>query len=123
MGLMLFKQFSKYFSIGILNTLVHWGVFSLCYFIFELNQSTSNVLGFITAVIFSFYMNAKFTFKQSASFARFISYTSFMGILSYLVGYLADTISMPALLTLLIFSAISLVCGFLYSKLIVFKEK
>ena len=53
------KQFSRYFTIGILNTLVHWGVFLFLHWIILLEQSLSNMGGFIFAVIFSFFMNAK----------------------------------------------------------------
>ncbi len=118
---MLLKQFSKYFSIGVLNTVVHWISFVLAHFVFSLPQSISNTIGFIIAVIFSFFMNAKFTFNQRTSINKFLSYTIFMGLLSYLVGYVADVISLPVMITLIVFSAISLVCGFLYSKFIVFK--
>ncbi|MDI5399919.1 primosomal replication protein, partial [Salmonella enterica subsp. enterica serovar Kentucky] len=41
-----------------------------------------------------------------------------------LQGYLeeADKCSLPPLLTLVTFSAISLICGFIYSKFIVFRD-
>lgn len=116
------KQFSKYFSIGILNTLIHWAAFLICYSILDFSQSISNLIGFFIAVVFSFFMNAKFTFNQSGSVGKLLSYTSFMGLLSYIVGYAADRLSLPALATLIIFSGISLICGFLYSKYIVFKR-
>lgn len=115
------KQFSRYFSVGILNTLIHWLFFGLFYYILSFEQSISNLVGFIVAVIFSFFMNAKFTFKQQVSSVKFISYTGFMGILSYLTGFLADQLALPAIFTLVVFSGISLVCGFLYSKFIVFR--
>ena len=116
------KQFSKYFSVGVLNTLLHWVIFSLSYFIFDIAQSISNLVGFIVAVIFSFFMNAKFTFKQNVSITRFLSYTIFMGCLSYIIGVLADIFLIHPLFTPIIFSALSLICGFLYSKLIVFRR-
>lgn len=115
------KQFSKYFSVGVLNTLLHWVIFSFSYFIFDIAQSISNLVGFIVAVIFSFFMNAKFTFKQNVSITRFLSYTIFMGCLSYIIGVLADIFLIHPLFTPIIFSALSLICGFLYSKLIVFR--
>jgi MFS family permease len=38
------------------------------------------------------------------------------------VGWLADKSGMPPIVTLILFSAISLVCGFAWSKLIVFRD-
>lgn len=117
----MFKQFSRYFSIGILNTGIHWIVFSILYYLFTIGQANSNLTAFIVAVTFSFFMNAKFTFKQQISSFKFVSYTCFMGLLSYITGLLSDSFNLPALVTLVGFSGISLVCGFLYSKFIVFK--
>ncbi|MCV5555279.1 GtrA family protein, partial [Escherichia coli] len=49
-------------------------------------------------------------------------YVGFMGILSVIVGWAADKCSLPPIVTLITFSAISLVCGFVYSKFIVFRD-
>ncbi|HCR6655069.1 TPA: GtrA family protein, partial [Shigella flexneri] len=43
-------------------------------------------------------------------------------ILSAIVGWAADKCSLPPIVTLITFSAISLVCGFVYSKFIVFRD-
>lgn len=118
---MILRQFSKYFSIGILNTILHWAVFYMAYSLLNLDQSYSNLLGFILSVIFSFFMNAKFTFQKKTSLIKFISYTSFMGFLSYLIGYLSDFLGLMPIFTLVFFSSISLICGFIYSKYIVFR--
>ncbi|MGS6422112.1 hypothetical protein ACVGW9_00005, partial [Enterobacter hormaechei] len=44
----------------------------------------------------------------------------FIGSLSAIVGWCADKSGMAPIITLIVFSAISLVCGFIYSKLILF---
>ncbi|SEL90329.1 hypothetical protein SAMN04487787_13010 [Kosakonia sacchari] len=46
----------------------------------------------------------------------------FMGFMAGFTGYLSDMMKVPPLITLVAFSAISLVCGFIYSKLIVFRD-
>lgn len=115
------KQFSKYTLIGILNTLVHWLVFFILHNQLDFSQSNSNLFAFAVAVVFSFFMNAKFTFQAQTNIRRFMSFTLFMATVSWLVGYAADSFQLPALLTLVSFSAISLVLGFLYAKFIVFE--
>jgi hypothetical protein len=45
-----------------------------------------------------------------------------MGALSVSVGWAADKSKTDPLITLIAFSIISLVCGFIYSKYIVFRE-
>lgn len=112
--------FSRYFSVGILNTLIHWSIFSLCYYLGQ-PQSISNFVAFIVAVTFSFIVNAKWTFKSDATVTRYALYIGFMGALSLLVGYAADLVALNPVITLCSFSIISLLCGFLYSNFIVFR--
>lgn len=116
------KLFTKYFSVGILNTLIHWSIFGLLTVFLSTSQAIANLIGFIAAVSFSFFANAKFTFKAKATATRYISFTLFIGLLSYLTGYAADQLRLPPIATLIIFSSISLVLGFLYSKIFVFRD-
>lgn len=119
---MMLKLFAKYTSIGAINTLIHWAVFAACIYAFKSNQALANFTGFVVAVSFSFFANAKFTFEASTTTMRYMLYVGFMGTLSATVGGAADVYSLPPVITLVTFSAISLVCGFFYSKFIVFRE-
>ncbi|PAV05788.1 translocase [Arsenophonus sp. ENCA] len=114
-------HFAKYFSIGIINTLIHWIIFANIIYITNTPQSYANLIAFIAAITFSFFSNAKFTFKKKATSGRYLAFLVFMGILSYLTGFVADKINAAPIITLVAFSAISLILGFLYSKFIVFK--
>ncbi|EJE0575596.1 TPA: GtrA family protein [Escherichia coli] len=116
------KLFAKYTSIGVLNTLIHWIVFGICIYGIHTNQALANFAGFVIAVSFSFFANAKFTFKASTTTFRYMLYVGFMGTLSAVVGWVADRCELLPLVTLVTFSAISLICGFFYSKFIVFRE-
>ncbi|HHR9803548.1 TPA: GtrA family protein [Salmonella enterica subsp. enterica serovar Mbandaka] len=116
------RLFAKYTSIGILNTLIHWVVFAVCIYGLHTNQALANFAGFVIAVSFSFYANAKFTFNAATTTSRYMLYVGFMGTLSAAVGWAADMCGLPPLVTLVTFSAISLVCGFVYSKYIVFRD-
>ncbi|WP_342324202.1 GtrA family protein [Kosakonia sp. BYX6] len=116
------RLFTTYASIGLLNTALHWVIFSLCVYGLDTSQALANFAGFVAAVSFSFFANARYTFKTSASTRRYIMYVGFMGVLSALVGWAADRSGMPPIATLVIFSTISLVCGFTYSKFIVFRD-
>ncbi len=48
------KLFTKYFSVGILNTLIHWSIFGLLTVFLSTSQAIANLIGFIAAVSFSF---------------------------------------------------------------------
>jgi len=116
------QLFSKYVSVGVLNTAVHW----ICFFTFYnlgFSQSHSNLLSFLVAVTFSFYMNAKFTFKSTATSRKYVIYTLFLGALATLIGKVSDVAQLPPILTLVATSGASLVIGFLYSHFVVFRER
>lgn len=116
------KIFAKYTSIGVVNTLIHWAVFAVCICAFHTGQSLGNFAGFVVAVSFSFFANAKFTFKASTTTMRYMLYFGFIGTLSAIVGWAADKSGMAPIFTLIIFSTISLICGFIFSKFIVFRD-
>ena len=113
------EVFSKYLSIGVINTAIHWLVFAVIY-AFAPEQSLANVAGFCVAVTFSFFANARWTFNSRATSVRYISFVGFMGLLSWLVGWGADAVKLPPLITLVVFSLISLIVGFVYSRYFVF---
>lgn len=119
----MWKLFTKYGVVGILNTLIHWMVFLYLYYELLQKQAISNLVAFAIAVTFSFFVNARFTFKSYVSLKRYVLYVAFMGAMSWLVGALADNQKINPILTMTIFSAISLVLGFIYSKYIVFRTK
>ncbi|OVZ84472.1 GtrA family protein [Yersinia alsatica] len=114
--------FTRYVSVGILNTAIHWIVFSIGFYIFSASQQTANSLAFLVAVSFSFVANAKFTFKAKARAKGYFLFVAFMGIMSLAVGKVSDCYDINPIITLIEFSAISLIFGFFFSKLVVFKE-
>ncbi|MBD2782394.1 GtrA family protein [Xenorhabdus szentirmaii] len=116
------KLFTKYVSVGVINTLIHWLLFVVLIYLFNATQAISSLIGFCAAVSFSFYANAKFTFQKKATGRRYIAFVSFMGLLSYLTGHLSDVMKIQPIATLIALSAISLMLGFVYSNFFVFKD-
>ncbi|WP_343553212.1 GtrA family protein [Pantoea sp.] len=116
------KLFARYSSIGVINTLLHWAVFALLYALGS-SQSIANVAAFCLAVTFSFYANARWTFNSEATGKRYSLYVIFMGAVALGIGHLADRIVLNPLITLITFSLVSLIAGFIYSHFIVFRIK
>ena len=75
------------------------------------------------AASFSFYMNALYTFDARASVGGYLLFLLAMGTLSLGVGHIGDVWRLSGLLTVALFSALSLVFGFLFSKYVVFRER
>ncbi|WP_460131243.1 GtrA family protein [Pseudomonas sp. S1_E04] len=119
----LWKGFSSYTVVGIANTVIHWQLFFVLRAAFELSQAASNFFAFCVAASFSFYANALYTFAAPTSLPRYLLFMLCMGGLSLIVGWLADHWRLPGLVTVVAFSLISLLCGFLLSKWVVFRER
>lgn len=113
-------HFLSYFKVGILNTLVHWSIFFVFFHLTQ-SQSISNVVAFAVAMSISFVLNAKYTFKQKMTVKAYLLFALFMAALSYGSGYVGDVCHLNPLITLVFFSGLSLVIGFIYSKFVVFK--
>ena len=119
----MFKLFSRYITVGVFNTAIHWLVFSAGIYMFSVNQAAANILAFATAVTFSFFANANFTFKSKPKVKGYFLFVAFMGLMGVLVGKMSDYYQIAPIVTLIEFSLISLICGFFYSKHIVFREE
>ena len=112
--------FPRYTIIGVANTFIHWAVVAVLCLGLEVRQSLGNMAGFVLAGTFSFLINGRYNFKGPLSWQNYLSFMAFMGGLSMAVGHIADILNMPLLFTFVVFSAISLVIGYHYSKYIVF---
>ncbi|WP_395306019.1 GtrA family protein [Enterobacter sp. ECC-019] len=116
------KLFSRYVSVGVINTALHWMCFGALFHFMSTSQALANVVAFCIAVTFSFFANAKWTFKARATSGRYIAFVAFMGIMAGLTGFVADVIGAPPVITLIAFSGFSLIAGFIYSNFIVFRN-
>lgn len=115
------KLFVRYASVGLVNTLIHWLAFWALYTGLALSQAKSNLAAFCVAVTFSFIVNALWTYSAKMTWRRYWLYVGFMGIMALSFGALADRLHIWPLATLVLFSAFSLIFGFLYSRYFVFK--
>ncbi|MEZ1315557.1 GtrA family protein [Pseudomonas fluorescens] len=118
----LWKGFSSYAVIGVANTLIHWQMFFVLTTAVELSQALGNFLAFCVAASFSFYVNAVYTFDSRVSMWRYLLFVGFMGLLSYGLGFIADTHDIRRLVTVVTFSLLSLFLGFFYARFIVFRD-
>ncbi|RXK32717.1 hypothetical protein BBD39_10115 [Arsenophonus endosymbiont of Bemisia tabaci Asia II 3] len=78
-------HFAEYFSIGIINTIIHWIILAIIISIINITQAYANLLAFLVSVTFSFFANATFTFNKKATGSRYITFIGFMGMISYLI--------------------------------------
>lgn len=114
-------QFLQYGLVGIANTVLHGIVFALLV-TSGIEQSYSNFCAFLAAVTFSFFVNARFTFKKQPTLQKFFKMSSMMAALSYAGGWLGDVFQLHYLVTFVLWSLFSFIVGFVFSKLVVFNQ-
>ncbi|MFJ7794886.1 GtrA family protein [Pseudomonas sp. NPDC096950] len=119
----LWKGFSTYAIVGLANTLIHWQIFYVLCAAAELSQASSNFAAYCVAASFSFYVNALYTLDSRVSVFSYLLFVGLMGAMSYGVGTLGDRWRLHGLVTVASFSLLSLVCGFFFSKFVLFRGR
>ena len=114
-------KFFRYAVVGCGNTLVHWLCFAVLLHLTR-SQAISNLLACLIAASFSFIMNARFTFQARLSGRKYIAFLAGMAGISFSTGLAGDLCALHPLFTLIIFSVICFVLGFLYSSYFVFRS-
>jgi putative flippase GtrA len=116
-------QLVKYGIVGVISTTIHFCTASLfVMFIYE-SLLFSNITGFTTAFVWSYYAQSKFVFKSSLSTKKgtkfFIVQTAALVLAVNLAG-LAETISIY--LKIFIVALVLPVCAFIIHKLWTFVD-
>ena len=115
-------QVTRYALVGIINTIIHILVFFCLHSLFMVSQSFSNFFAFTIAIILSFFLNAKITFKVSIRLAKLFIYYFFIASINFTIGLIADIINIAPVLTISMTIVISFVVGFLGSRYFIFNE-
>lgn len=108
--------FFKYLLVGVLNTAIHSAVFTAMHLLAGTDQAVSNLTAFFVALSFSFLANSRYTFSVPISLVRYLVFVLSMGSLSLLMGVVAEGQGWRPLITVALYSAMSLPVGFLLSR-------
>lgn len=63
-------QFIRYALVGVINTLVTFGVIFICKSLLGINPWVSNALGYVAGIVNSFVWNKRWVFRTSGNYAR-----------------------------------------------------
>ncbi len=58
-------QFIKFGMVGVVNTVVSYVTYSICYYVFHTNAHVANIVGFIISVLNAYILQSRFVFKES----------------------------------------------------------
>lgn len=91
------SQFSRYILVGVFNTLLGYAIIFTAMYKMNWNPIASNVLGYVSVLIISFFLNRNFTFKSSGKhlneLIRFlvvfvVAFAANLGVLFLLIKFL-----------------------------------
>ena len=118
----------KFGLVGVLNTAIDFGIFTLLTKVFGMDPVVSHVISYSSAVVNSYFLNRSWTFRRkekgnTVEFARF----AFINLISLGVSTLAmylleEQAGLEIYISKVGATACSMVVNFIGSKLIVFRE-
>ncbi|MPM98496.1 hypothetical protein SDC9_145684 [bioreactor metagenome] len=124
-----YQEMTNYLIFGVLTTAVNWIIFQVFNATLMLNWSIANVIAWIGAVVFAYITNRKYVF-QSASrhilkeFLVFVQFRLVSLLLEMLIMYiLIELITLAPFLAKVITAVAVVIANYIFSKLIVFKER
>ncbi|UKH25101.1 GtrA family protein [Actinobacillus pleuropneumoniae] len=118
------KILSKYILVGLANTLLT-AITIFILMALDISLYISNVAGYVIGIIFSYYLNSKFTFNVETSHKRFIKFIITCGI-CYLINLVAIKLTLlvyyQEYLAQLVGMGLYTITGFIINKLWVMKK-
>lgn len=124
------KRFLTFLFIGIFNTLLDIGIFTLLIYIFgktPQNIIILNIVSFSIVVICAFFLNGKFTFKNknltTQKFFKYYATTIFGMVLNTIIVFVLMTIlNFGTVISKIIAASIIVFYNYIISKNYVFRE-
>lgn len=119
----LFEQIMKFGVVGVIATLIDWGIFAICTRVFHIHYAISNIIGFSISVIFNYWASVKWVFdvnKEKDSKRNFMLFIIFsvigLGLNELILFICIDKIHIMDLISKVIATAIVMVFNFVTRK-------
>ncbi len=122
----------RYLVFGALATAVNILVYSLCFYLFNISNATSNVIAWIVAAVFAYYTNKVLVFESKVNTKKELlkEATSFFGcrlltlaIDQAIMVIAVDKLKLNGFVMKVIANVIVIILNFVFSKLFIFKKK
>jgi putative flippase GtrA len=81
------KIFAKFLVVGVINTLIGYGIIFLCLNILNLSYAVSTSVGTLAGAINSFFMNRSFTFQNEQSIFKTVLPFAIVTAACYIIAY------------------------------------
>jgi len=123
-----FRRLVTYACMGVINTIVDYAIFALCYELFHVPISISQATGFISGSVCGYILNSNVTFREGkgrtrAQFIQYVGVDVVLTVLSSGVMHWVERAGLPIyLIKILMTGAITLIHYTIY-KYCVFRIK
>ena len=122
------REMIAYVVVGVMTTSISLGVYYLFLYAFQVNYQISNVISWISAVTFAFFMNRKFVFRSDGNIPKQIVLFFGVRLFALAVEQLSLTLAVEVIgfgkgISKIGVQAIVMVVNYTLSKLIVFRKK
>lgn len=118
----------RFGSVGVINTLIDFTVFTFLTYALGINVSLSQAIGYSSGVMNSFIMNKSWTFKQEQQnkpIKQFISFIIInlisLGISSLMINVLVNSAGISILISKILVTLVTQGVNYVGYKLVVFK--
>ena len=123
-----FRRLISYGIVGVINTLVDYGVFYLLYRLVNVDIRPSQIAGFLSGTVVSYILNSNVTFREGkgrtkGQFLQCIGIDVVFALLSgWFMGW-AETWACPVILTKTLATLVTALMHFVLYKYVVFRIK
>ena len=127
-----YKSFIAYAVFGVFTTIVNIVTYNVCYNSMGISNTLSNVAAWILAVTFAYLTNKAWVFGSTSwkwevlkkEIPAFISCRLATGIMDIVIMYICvDIMNWPAMLMKIISNVLVILLNYVFSKLVIFKNK
>lgn len=123
-----FRRLITYGAMGIINTLLDYGVFALCYELLYLPVSVSQAVGFLCGSVCGYLLNSNVTFREGkgrtkAQMAQYLGVDVVLTAVSSGVMHLGENAGWPVYLVKIAMTAAMVLIHYTIYKYCVFRIK
>lgn len=126
-----YKSLIAYGVFGVMTTLVNIITYNYCYNHLGINNTVSNVLAWILAVVFAYITNKMWVFESKSwqwsvlkrEVSAFVSCRLATGVMDIVIMFICvDIMNLPAMLMKIISNVLVIILNYIFSKLVIFKK-
>ncbi|MBR5348964.1 MAG: GtrA family protein [Lachnospiraceae bacterium] len=126
------RETISYLFWGVMTTILNIACFNICYYVLHISTTGSNIIAWIIAVIFAFFVNKIFVFRSKQWNLRKLSYEFWTFIAGRLLSlgfetaflYITvDVLHFEAFIMKLLASVVVMIMNYITSKLFSFKKE